>query len=184
MFDHLLSESQKSLRDEVRAFAREVPRELLLAMDRDEIEFPTELLQEAGRRNLMGVRYPVEVGGRGMDWPSTTMVMEEVGVLGYIVACSFGVGAELCCDAIVLHGTDEQKERFVKPLLRGERFAAECLTEPTGGSDFFDTRTQAVDRGDALHRGRHGRGLVPGLRPHGSRGQAPSGHHLLHRGAG
>ncbi len=148
MFDHLLNDAQKALRAEVRAFAKDCPRELLLAMDRDEVDFPTELLQEAGRRNLMGVRYPVEVGGRGMDWTSTCMVMEEVGVLGYIVACTFGVGAELCCDAIVLHGTDEQKARFVAPLLRGEAFAAECLTEPTGGSDFFDTRTVAEDRGD------------------------------------
>jgi butyryl-CoA dehydrogenase len=148
MFDHLLSEEQKALRAEVRALAREVPRDLLLAMDRDEVDFPRELLQEAGRRNLMGVRYPVAVGGRGMDWPSTCMVMEEMGTLGYIVACTFGVGAELCCDALVLHGTPDQQQRFVAPLLRGEAFAAECLTEPTGGSDFFDTRTLAVDHGD------------------------------------
>jgi alkylation response protein AidB-like acyl-CoA dehydrogenase len=49
------------------------------------------------------------------------------------------VGAELVCDAIVLHGRDDQKERYVAPLLRGELFAAECLTEPRGGSDFFGT---------------------------------------------
>jgi alkylation response protein AidB-like acyl-CoA dehydrogenase len=47
-----------------------------------------------------------------------------------------------------LHGTEDQKERYVKPLLRGERFAAECLTEPRGGSDFFGTTTTAEDRGD------------------------------------
>ena len=69
--------------------------------------------------------------------------MEEVGTLGYIFACVFGVGAELVCDAIVLHGTDAQRERYVKPLLRGELFAAECLTEPRGGSDFFGTTTRA-----------------------------------------
>jgi len=76
------------------------------------------------------------------------MIMEEVGTLGYEFSCVFGVGAELVCDAIVLHGTDEQKERYVKPLLRGERFAAECLTEPRGGSDFFGATTKAEDRGD------------------------------------
>jgi alkylation response protein AidB-like acyl-CoA dehydrogenase len=76
------------------------------------------------------------------------MVMEEVGALGYIFACVFGVGAELVCDAIVLHGTNEQKERYVKPLLAGKIFAAECLTEPRGGSDFFGTTTQAVADGD------------------------------------
>jgi alkylation response protein AidB-like acyl-CoA dehydrogenase len=74
--------------------------------------------------------------------------MEEVGTLGYIFACVFGVGAELVCDAIVLHGTDEQRERYVKPLLRGEVFAAECLTEPRGGSDFFGTATTAERHGD------------------------------------
>ncbi len=148
MFDHLLTDAQKALRTEVRDLVRSVPRDLLLAMDRDEVDFPRELLQEAGRRNLMGVRYPRAVGGRGLDWPTTCMVMEEVGALGYIVACVFGVGAELCCDAVVLHGTTEQQLRYVQPLLRGESFAAECLTEPTGGSDFFDTRTVAVDCGD------------------------------------
>jgi alkylation response protein AidB-like acyl-CoA dehydrogenase len=148
MLDHLLTADQRALRAEVRDFVRAVPRELLLAMDRDEVDFPRELLREAGRLNLMGVRYPVAAGGRGLDWPTTCMVMEEVGVLGYIVACVFGVGAELVCDAVVEHGTPEQVERYVRPLLRGEIFAAECLTEPTGGSDFFDTRTTAEDKGD------------------------------------
>jgi butyryl-CoA dehydrogenase len=54
----------------------------------------------------------------------------------------------LVCDAIILHGTDKQKEKYVKPLLRGELFAAECLTEPRGGSDFFGTTTRAEDKGD------------------------------------
>jgi len=70
------------------------------------------------------------------------------GTLGYEFACVFGVGAELVCDAIILHGTDEQKEKYVKPLLRGEIFAAECLTEPRGGSDFFGATTKAEDKGD------------------------------------
>jgi alkylation response protein AidB-like acyl-CoA dehydrogenase len=96
----------------------------------------------------MGVRYPARWGGRDLDWVSTCMVMEEVGTLGYIFACVFGVGAELVCDAILLHGTDAQRERYLLPVLRGEAFAAECLTEPRGGSDFFGTTTVADDRGD------------------------------------
>ena len=121
---------------------------MILDMDKDKIQFPKEFLQEAGRRNLMGCRYPKQWGGRGLDWVSTCMVMEEIGVLGYIFACTFGVGAELVCDAIILHGTDAQKEKYVKPLLQGEIFAAECLTEPRGGSDFFGTTTTAEDKGD------------------------------------
>jgi butyryl-CoA dehydrogenase len=58
------------------------------------------------------------------------------------------VGAELVCDAVILHGTDAQKEKYVKPLLKGEIFAAECLTEPRGGSDFFGTATRAEAYGD------------------------------------
>jgi alkylation response protein AidB-like acyl-CoA dehydrogenase len=148
MFDFVLNKEQLRLRDEVRELVGWVPRQMILDMDQDQITFPKEFLQEAGRRNLMGCRYPKQWGGRGLDWVSTCMVMEEVGVLGYIFACTFGVGAELVCDAIILHGSDEQKERYVKPLLAGELFAAECLTEPRGGSDFFGTTTVAVDQGD------------------------------------
>ena len=148
MHDCLLTDEQRRLRDEARDLVRWVPRETIVAMDRDEIRFPREFLEEAGRRNLLGCRYPKRWGGRDMDWVSTCMVMEEIGTLGYIFACVFGVGAELVCDAIIQHGTDEQKARYVAPLLRGERFAAECLTEPRGGSDFFGTTTTARDAGD------------------------------------
>jgi alkylation response protein AidB-like acyl-CoA dehydrogenase len=148
MFDFMMTDEQKILREEVRDLVRWVPRQMILDMDQDKIQFPKEFLREAGRRNLFGCRYPKAWGGRGMDWVSTCMVMEEVGTLGYIFACVFGVGAELVCDAIILHGTDAQKERYVKPLLSGEIFAAECLTEPRGGSDFFGTTTIAEDKGD------------------------------------
>ncbi|MEJ5347953.1 MAG: acyl-CoA dehydrogenase family protein [Desulfosoma sp.] len=148
MFECLLDEKTLRWRDEVRDFVKSVPRQMILDMDADKIRFPKEFLQEAGRRNLLGCRYPKRWGGRDMDWVSTCVAMEEVGALGYIFACTFGVGAELVCDAIVLHGTDTQKERYVAPLLKGEIFAAECLTEPRGGSDFFGTTTTAVDKGD------------------------------------
>ena len=148
MFDYLLTEEQIKIRDEVRDLVRWVPRQMILDMDKDEIKFPKEFLQEAGRRNLMGCRFPKKWGGRNMDWVTTCMIVEEVGVLGYEFACVFGVGAELVCDAIILHGTNEQKEKYVKPLLRGEIFAAECLTEPKGGSDFFGAATVAEDKGD------------------------------------
>jgi len=148
MFDHLLSKEAQDLREEVRDLVKWVPREMILDMDQDRIRFPREFLREAGRRNLMGCRYPRRWGGRGMDWVATCMVMEEVGTLGYIFACVFGVGAELVCDAIVRHGSDAQRERYVKPLLAGEIFAAECLTEPRGGSDFFGTSATAVRDGD------------------------------------
>ena len=148
MFDYMMSKNQMKIRDEVRELVKWVPRQMILDMDLDKIKFPKEFLREAGRRNLMGCRYPKEWGGREMDWVTTCMIMEEVGTLGYEFACVFGVGAELVCDAIILHGTDEQKEEYVKPLLKGELFAAECLTEPRGGSDFFGATTKAEDKGD------------------------------------
>jgi alkylation response protein AidB-like acyl-CoA dehydrogenase len=148
MFDYLLANEQLKIRDEVREFVKWVPKQWVLDLDSDTIKFPKEFLREAGRRNLMGCRYPREWGGRGMDWVTTGVVMEEVGTLGYEFACVFGVGAELVCDAVIQHGTDAQKEKYVKPLLRGEIFAAECLTEPRGGSDFFGATTKAEDCGD------------------------------------
>ncbi len=148
MFDFVATDAQRALVAEVRDFVRSVPRQLVLDMDADKVRFPKEFLREAGQRNLLGCRYPRRWGGREMDWVTANMVMEEVGVLGYIFACTFGVGAELVCDAVVRHGTEAQCERYVAPLLRGELFAAECLTEPRGGSDFFGTTTRAEDRGD------------------------------------
>ncbi len=147
MFDFLLTDAQRSLREEVRRLVEWVPASMVVQMDRDAIVFPREFLAEAGRRNLLGVRHPVRWGGRGFDWVTTCMVMEEVGTLGYIFACTYGVGAELVCDAVMTHGTDDQRERYVRPLLAGERFAAEALTEPRGGSDFFGTTTRAERRG-------------------------------------
>ncbi|MCF8026713.1 MAG: acyl-CoA/acyl-ACP dehydrogenase, partial [Desulfobacteraceae bacterium] len=148
MFNYLLSEETRKIRDEARDLVKWVPRQMIIDMDNDKIQFPKEFLQEAGRRNLMGCRYPKKWGGRGLDWVSTCTVMEEIGTLGYIFACVFGVGAELVCDAIIQHGTDAQKEKYVKPLLEGKIFAAECLAEPRGGSDFFGTTTTAEDKGD------------------------------------
>ena len=148
MFDYMLTKEQLKIRDEARELVKWVPRQMILDMDADKIKFPKEFLREAASRNLLGCRYPKQWGGREMDWVTTCMLMEEVGTLGYEFACVFGVGAELVCDAIILHGTDEQKERYVKPLLKGELFAAECLTEPRGGSDFFGAATTAADMGD------------------------------------
>ena len=148
MFDFLLNEKQLAIRDEVRELVKWVPKQMILDMDEDKIRFPKEFIREAGRRNLLGCRYPAKWGGRDMDWVTTCMVLEEVGTLSHSFACVFGVGAEIVCDAIMLHGTDDQREKYLKPLLRGELFAAEGLTEPRGGSDFFGATTTAEDKGD------------------------------------
>src|SRR3990172_1694287 len=144
MFDHLLTEEQRRVRDDARDFVKATPRQLILDMDQDKVRFPREWLLEAGRRHLLGVRHPRQWGGRGMEWVTACAVSEEIGSLSYELACVFSVGADLVCDAILLHGTDAQKERYVKPLLEGDIFAAECLTEPRGGSDFFGATSTAA----------------------------------------
>ena len=191
MFDYMMTKEQIKIRDEARDLVKWVPRQMILDMDTDKIKFPKEFLQEAGRRNLLGCRYPKKWGGRDLDWVTTCMLMEEIGTLGYEFACVFGVGAELVCDAIILHGTDEQKEKYVKPLLKGELFAAECLTEPRGGSDFFGATTKAEDKGDyylikrteEIHCRRRRSGLFSCLRENQSRSQASGIHNLFYRGS-
>jgi alkylation response protein AidB-like acyl-CoA dehydrogenase len=148
MFDHLFTDAQRRARDEARAFVKDTPRELILDMDAEKVRFPKDWLREAARRGLLGVRHPVRWGGQGLDWVASCAVSEEIGSLSYELACVFGVGGDLVCDAIIAHGTDQQKARYVKPLLAGEIFAAECLTEPRGGSDFFGATCTAEDKGD------------------------------------
>ncbi len=148
MFDFLMTEEQKSLRDEARAFTRWVPKEMILDMDAEKINFPHAYLKEAGRRNLLGIRIPKEYGGRGLKWCDDIIVAEEVGVASYSLACLWGVGADIVCEAIVEFGNDELKQEVVVPLLNGDVYAAEGLTEPRGGSDFFGATTTARRDGD------------------------------------
>ena len=148
MFDCFMTPAQKALRDEARAFTNWVPKELILGMDAEKIQFPHEYLQEAGKRNLLGLRLPKKYGGRELSWVDNAIVAEEIGVASYSLACLWGVGADIVCDAIIQFGPEELKQEVVVPLLKGEVYAAEGLTEPRGGSDFFGASTRAVKQGD------------------------------------
>ena len=148
MFDFMMTGEQKKLRDEARAFTKWVPKQLILDMDAEKIQFPREYLQEAGRRNLLGIRLPKEYGGRGLTWVDDAIVAEEIGVASYSLACLWGVGADIVCEAIIEFGCEELKQQVVIPLLKGETFAGEGLTEPRGGSDFFGATTVAKKDGD------------------------------------
>ena len=154
MFDFIMTKEQKKLRDEARAFTKWVPKQLILDMDAEKVQFPHEYLQEAGRRNLLGLRIPKELGGRGLSWVDGSIVAEEIGVASYSLGCLWGVGADIVCEAISLFGNEELKQAVVVPLLKGETFAAEGLTEPRGGSDFFGSTTYArKDGGDWIING-------------------------------
>ncbi len=154
MFEYLYNKEQLALRDEARAFTKWVPKEMILDMDAEKIQFPKEYLREAGKRNLLGIRLPKEYGGRGLGWVEDGLVAEEIGVASYSLACLWGVGADIVCEAIILYGDEDLKKAVVTPLLKGDVYAAECLTEPRGGSDFFGAATTAKkDGGDWIING-------------------------------
>lgn len=143
----MLTKEQRALRDEVRDFVMAVPRQLILDMDADRVQYPRDFVREAGRRNLLGLRFPSEYGGRGLQWQDEIIAIEEVGVLGTSLACAY-VMPSIVGEALNVFGTPEQKERWLKPLVTGEKVAAEALTEPRGGSDFFGTTAEARREGD------------------------------------
>ena len=145
-FEGMLSEEQRTLRDQVREFVRWVPRGLILDMDADRVQYPSDFVREAARRKLLGLRFPPRYGGRGLRWVDEILAIEEVGVLGTSLACAY-VMPSIVGEALNTFGTEEQKERWLSPLVSGEKIAAEALTEPRGGSDFFGTTTKARREG-------------------------------------
>ena len=147
MLDILLTAEQRALRDEARAFAREVPRQLLLDMDVDKVRYPREYVQKLAARNLLGLRFPREFGGRGLNWEYEVLALEEIGVLGASLACLFSLPS-IVGEALNVFGTREQKEKWLRPALAAELTVAEALTEPRGGSDFFGATTRATRDGN------------------------------------
>ncbi len=143
LHDELLSADEIAVRDEVREFVRtQVPADLLRRMDRDEVTYPREFVQALGARNLLGLRFAREYGGRAVTWPAELACLEEVGVLGTALACAFSMPS-IVGQALHSFGTEEQKHKYLVPMLRGDLVSAEALTEPRGGSDFFGATTRA-----------------------------------------
>ncbi|MDF1538570.1 MAG: acyl-CoA/acyl-ACP dehydrogenase [Candidatus Thorarchaeota archaeon] len=148
MFDVLLSDAERAIKQEVRNFIRDkVDRELVIGMDSKEKEYPYEFIKAAGKANLLGLRFPKEYGGRGLGWTSELVALEEVGVLGIALGCAYSLPS-IIGEGINKHGTEELKRNYLLPTLKGEKIAGEGLTEPRGGSDFFGTNTTAVKNGD------------------------------------
>jgi len=150
LYDALLTGEEKALRDEVRQFVRdEVPADLLRAMDRDEIKFPYEFIAKLAQHGLRGLRFPKKYGGRELPWTAEVVAEEEVGVLGVALGCAF-VMSSIVGEALNFFGTEEQKERYLRPIITGPKIPEEALTEPRGGSDFFGATTRAVADGDSF----------------------------------
>jgi alkylation response protein AidB-like acyl-CoA dehydrogenase len=97
--------------------------------------------------NLRGIRFPKKYGGRGLSWVAEVAATEEIGSLGMALGCAFAMPS-IVGEALNVFGTEEQKQKYLKPYLEGKLVSAEALTEPRGGSDFFGATTKAILEGD------------------------------------
>jgi alkylation response protein AidB-like acyl-CoA dehydrogenase len=146
--DFALSQQHAEIRRTVRDFAE---REIIPVADELERrgEFPHEIIRKAAALGLLGVPYPEEVGGTGLDSLAYAITVEELsrasGSVGIIVSAHTSLG----CNPLYLAGTDEQKDRYLRPMAAGEVIGAYGLTEPGAGSDSRGTRTRARRDGDA-----------------------------------
>ncbi|MGD0917646.1 MAG: acyl-CoA dehydrogenase family protein [Thermodesulfobacteriota bacterium] len=148
MFDFLLTEEEKKLKQEVRRFVREeVPSSLIRTMDADEVKYPKEFMGNLAAHNLLGLRFAREWGGRAMKWAGEVTAIEEIGVLGSGMSCLYSL-VSIVGEALHQFGTPEQKAKYLKPTLEGRLCCAEALTEPRGGSDFFGATTLAKKDGN------------------------------------
>jgi len=141
--DFDLSSEHELFRDTVRAFALERVAPVAEELDRDS-RFPYELVAELAGLGLMGIPFPEELGGAGGDTLAYALAVEELARIDSSVAITLAAHTSLGTMPIYLFGNDEQKQRWIPPLARGERLAAFGLTEPDAGSDAGATRTTAT----------------------------------------
>ena len=145
--DFDLSPEHELFRDTVRGFAVDRVAPVAEELDR-ESRFPYELVAEMAELGLMGIPFPEELGGAGGDTLAYAIAVEELARIDSSVAITLAAHTSLGTMPIYLFGSDEQKERWIPPLARGERLAAFGLTEPEAGSDAGATRTTATPSDD------------------------------------
>ena len=141
------TQAHEQLRAKIRAFAEEEVKPIAFSLDQAN-EFPAEAVKKLGELGLMGIPYPKEYGGAGLDAISYAIAVEELsrvdGGTGVILSAHVSLGSW----PIFAFGTEEQKKKYLVPLARGEKIGAFGLTEPNAGSDAGGTETTAVDKGD------------------------------------
>jgi short-chain 2-methylacyl-CoA dehydrogenase len=140
--DFDLTEEQKEFRRTVREFAEEVIAPRAEEMDRLE-EFPTDIVKQMGQMGLFGLPFPEEYGGQGADFLTFCIAIEELARVDSSMAITLEAGVGLGANPIYADGTEEQKQRWLVPMCRGEILGAFGLTEPGGGSDAGATKTTA-----------------------------------------
>ena len=142
-----LSDDERFVRDTVRAFAAE--QLAPTAAERDETErFDRELFTKMGELGLAGLPYPEEYGGAGQSYFSWALAIEEIAHADMSMAICLSVHI-LCQMPILTYGSREQKDRYLPPMMAGERLGAFALTEPQAGSDASAIALRAEPRGGA-----------------------------------
>jgi short/branched chain acyl-CoA dehydrogenase len=151
--DFDLTTEQEEFRTAVREFADEVVAPRAEEMDRKE-ELPMDVVKQMGELGLFGVPFPEEYDGQGADFLTFCLAIEELARVDSSIAITLEAAVGLGATPIFQFGTEEQKQRWLVPMCRGEILGAFGLTEPGGGSDAAATRTSAkLDAGEWVING-------------------------------
>ena len=145
--DFTLTEDHKMIRDSARDFARS---ELLPGViDRDEHQkFPPDQVKQLGQLGFLGMMVDQKYGGSGLDTISYILAMEEISKIDASCSVVMSVNNSLVCWGLEKFGTEEQKQKYLSPLAKGEIIGAFCLSEPEAGSDATSQQTKAEDKQD------------------------------------
>ena len=142
-----LSEEHIAVRDAARDFAQNVLKPGVIDRDRDQT-FPAEEIKQLGELGFMGMMVDPKYGGGGMDTISYVLAMEEISKVDASCSVVMSVNNSLVCWGLETFGSEEQKQKYLVPLAKGEKIGAFCLSEPEAGSDATSQRTTAIDMGD------------------------------------
>ena len=142
-----LTEEQRAVRDAARDFAQNVLKPGVIERDNAQ-QFPAEEIRQLGELGFMGMMVDPKYGGSGMDTVSYVLAMEELSKIDASASVCMSVNNSLVCWGLEEYGTEEQKQKYLTPLAKGEKIGAFCLSEPEAGSDATSQRTTAIDMGD------------------------------------
>jgi alkylation response protein AidB-like acyl-CoA dehydrogenase len=142
-----LTEEHIAVRDAARDFAQNVLKPGVIERDRDQ-KFPMEEIKQLGELGFMGMMVDPKYGGSGMDTISYVLAMEEISKVDASTSVCMSVNNSLVCWGLEKYGTEDQKQKYLVPLAKGEKIGAFCLSEPEAGSDATSQRTEAIDKGD------------------------------------